>query len=59
MFSERANDGIERGAEQWFKRYNSREPKKSVWKSTRTRCGWRFAGGHGRVKTWCINRKAP
>ena len=28
MFSERANDGIERSREQWFKRYNSKEPEK-------------------------------
>ena len=28
MISERANDGIERSREQWFKRYNSKEPEK-------------------------------
>ena len=28
MISERANDGIERDAAQWFKRYNSKEPEK-------------------------------
>ena len=27
MFSERTNDGIERSAEQWFKRYNAQEPE--------------------------------
>ena len=26
MFSERPNDGIERGKEQWFKRYNAKAP---------------------------------
>ena len=28
MISERANDGIGRSREQWFKRYNSKEPEK-------------------------------
>ena len=28
MISERANDGIKRSREQWFKRYNSKEPEK-------------------------------
>ena len=28
MISERANDGIERSREQWFKRYNSKDPEK-------------------------------
>ena len=28
MISERANDGIERSREQWFKRYNGKEPEK-------------------------------
>ena len=28
VFSERANDGIERSAEQWFKRYNAQDPEK-------------------------------
>ena len=28
MFSERPNDGIERGGEQWFKRYNAKAPEK-------------------------------
>ena len=28
MISERANDGIERSREQWFKRYNSKAPEK-------------------------------
>ena len=28
MISERANDGIERSAEKWFKRYNAKEPEK-------------------------------
>ena len=28
MFSERPNDGIERGKEQWFKRYNAKAPEK-------------------------------
>ena len=28
MISERANDGIERSAEQWFKRYNAKDPEK-------------------------------
>ena len=28
MFSERANDGIERSREQWFRRYNAKEPEK-------------------------------
>ena len=27
MFSERTNDGIERSAEKWFKRYNANEPE--------------------------------
>ena len=38
MFSERANDGIERTAEQWFKRYNAKEPEKGgARKSTSTK----------------------
>ena len=28
MISERSNDGIERSREQWFKRYNSKDPEK-------------------------------
>ena len=38
MFSERTNDGIERSAEQWFKRYNAKEPEKGgARKSTATK----------------------
>ena len=38
MFSERINDGIERSAEQWFKRYNAQEPEKGgARKSTSTK----------------------
>ena len=38
MFSERTNDGIERSAEQWFKRYNAQEPEKGgARKSTATK----------------------
>ena len=38
MISERANDGIERSAEQWFKRYNAKEPEKGgARKSTATK----------------------
>ena len=38
MFSERTNDGIERSAEQWFKRYNAKEPEKGgARKSTSTK----------------------
>ena len=38
MFSERTNDGIERSAEQWFKRYNAQEPEKGgPRKSTSTK----------------------
>ncbi len=38
MFSERTNDGIERSAEQWFKRYNAQEPEKGgARKSTSTK----------------------
>lgn len=29
MFSDRANDGIERGADEYFKRYNSKNPKRA------------------------------
>ena len=37
MFSERTNDGVERSAEQWFKRYNAQEPEKGgARKSTAT-----------------------
>ena len=43
MISERANDGIERSREQWFKRYNSKEPEKGgharAWQRGR-RIGW-------------------
>ena len=35
MFSERANDGIERTAEQWFKRYNRKEPEKGGARKSR------------------------
>ena len=38
MFSERTNDGIERSAAQWFKRYNAQEPEKGgARKSTATK----------------------
>ena len=38
MFSERTNDGIERSAEKWFKRYNAQEPEKGgARKSTSTK----------------------
>ena len=38
MFSERTNDGIKRSAEQWFKRYNAKEPEKGgARKSTSTK----------------------
>ena len=38
MISERANDGIERSAERWFKRYNAKEPEKGgARKSTATK----------------------
>ena len=38
MISERANDGIERSREQWFKRYNSKAPEKGgAHKSMATR----------------------
>ena len=38
MFSERTNDGIERSAEQWFKRYNAKEPENGgARKSTATK----------------------
>ena len=35
MFSERANDGIERSAEQWFKRYNASAPEKGGARKSR------------------------
>ena len=35
MFSERGHDGIERGAEQWFKRYNGKEPEKGGARKSR------------------------
>ena len=38
MFSERTNDGIERSAAQWFKRYNAQDPEKGgARKSTATK----------------------
>ena len=38
MFSERTHDGVERSAEQWFKRYNAKEPEKGgARKSTATK----------------------
>ena len=38
MISERANDGIERSAAQWFKRYNAKHPEKGgARKSTATK----------------------
>ena len=38
MISERANDGIERSAEKWFKRYNAKHPEKGgARKSTSTK----------------------
>ena len=38
MFSERTNDGIERSAEQWFKRYNAQDPENGgARKSTATK----------------------
>ena len=35
MFSERGNDGIKRPAEQWFKRYNAKEPEKGGARKSR------------------------
>ena len=40
MFSERGHDGIERSAEQWFKRYNAKAPERGG--------GAEVAGGQGR-----------
>ena len=34
MFSERTNDGIERSAAQWFKRYNAKDPEKGGARKT-------------------------
>ena len=34
MFSERTNDGIERSAARWFKRYNAKEPEKGGARKT-------------------------
>ena len=36
MISERANDGIERDAAQWFRRYNAKAPQKGGAKKSRT-----------------------
>ena len=36
MISERANDGIERSREQWFRRYNAKAPGKGGAKKSRT-----------------------
>ena len=35
MFSERGHDGIERSAEQWFKRYNAKAPEKGGARKSR------------------------
>ena len=35
MFSERGHDGIERGAEQWFRRYNGKAPEKGGARKSR------------------------
>ena len=35
MFSERGHDGIERSAEQWFTRYNAKEPEKGGARKSR------------------------
>ena len=35
MFSERANDGIERSREQWFRRYNAKAPEKGGARKSR------------------------
>ena len=35
MFSERGNDGIERSAEQWFRRYNAKAPEKGGARKSR------------------------
>ena len=35
MFSERGHDGIERSAEQWFRRYNRQEPEKGGARKSR------------------------
>ena len=40
MFSERGHDGIERGAEQWFRRYNAKTPEQGgVRKSRAAKAG--------------------
>ena len=36
MISERANDGIERSREPWFRRYNAKAPEKGGAKKSRT-----------------------
>ena len=36
VISERANDGIERSAEQWFKRANGKQPERGGAKKSRT-----------------------
>ena len=47
MISERANDGIERSAETWFKRYNAEDPEKGgARKSTATK-----------PKEWLVNTR--
>ena len=35
MWSERGNDGIERSAEQWFKRYNAKQPERGGAKKSK------------------------
>ena len=53
MFSERTNDGIERSAEQWFKRYNAQEPEKGERGKARPRSlgsGLRTPGSNGPIR---------
>ena len=48
MISERGNDGIERGGEQWFKRYNAKAPEKGGAKKSRTMMSREWGERHPR-----------
>ena len=48
MFSERGHDGIERSAEQWFKRYNGKEPEKGGARKSRAAKARGLAGADPR-----------
>ena len=66
MFSERGHDGIERGAEQWFRRYNAKAPEQGGARKSRaakagdwldkTRTAWERTANRALEQTGRVER---